>query len=152
MGLETSSPLTVLLFSSLTLGLVWRSLKTEAAISVFELCLWLWSWEQWRHQLGTNAYIIKRAFLNKLWGRTYRSCPGSANSLLNPSGKSASRNIIWIEVESKGICNASEKPPATSLQNSLWQDNFGSGEGYTNVVSWKASSKALSSLSSKESV
>ena len=51
-------------------------------------------------------------------------------------GNQQAETLFGLEGKLKVFCNAGgEPPPATSLQNSLWQDDLGSGEGYTNVVS-----------------
>jgi len=84
-------------------------------------------------KLCTNACITSRDFLNKQWGRAYRSCPGSANSHLDPRGKSASRSIIWIEGDTEDILQCWRE---SSLQN-IQQGDLGSGEDYVNVVYWQ---------------
>lgn len=70
-------------------------------------------------------------------------------------GNQQAETLFGLEGKLKVFCNAGrEPPPATSLPNNeehlLWQEDLGSGEGYTNVVSSQAHLKVLSNLSEGE--
>lgn len=65
-------------------------------------------------------------------------------------GNQQAETLFGLEGKLTAFCNAGgEPPPATSLQNNLWQDDLVSAEGYTNVVPWQVHLKVLSNLSKK---